>query len=153
MKYLCSFILAMMFSLPAQSTEYRLPFVELQGGVTKIPFVEREWTLGAERDEWYLYIENSMLNKHKDVLEFHAVTSYKTPYFSDGLRNMVGKIYTYGVLNCKQSVLNIFYEWYVDPNETVIFKSSYEFGAYTVEMVTPNSARNEIYNQICKERV
>lgn len=153
MKHLFPFVMVILFSLPVNSAEYRLPFVELQGKVIKIPFVEREWTLGAERDEWNLYIENGMLNKRKEIHEFHAVTIYKTPYFSDGLKNMISKIYTYGVLNCKQSALNIFYEWYVDPDETVIFESSYEFGAYTVEMTTPNSARNEIYNQICKESI
>lgn len=153
MKHLFSFVMAVLFSLSSQAAEYRLPFVEIQGGVTKIPFVEREWTLGSEREDWLLYIENGMLNKYKETYEFHAVTAYKTPYYSDGLKSMVSKIYTYGILNCKQSVLNIFYEWYVDSEETLIFKSSYDFGAYTVEMSTPNSARNEIYNQICKETI
>ena len=153
MKYLFSFIIAVLISLPSYSAEYRIPFVELQNGTTKIPFIENEWILGAGRDEWDLYIERGMLDKHKEIYEFHAVTAYKTPYHSDGLRTKVSKIYTYGVLNCKNTNLYILFEWYVDPEETLIHRSSFEFGAYTVEMITPDTARSEIYNLICKETI
>ena len=153
MKYLFSFVMAVLISLPSYSAEYRLPFVESQDGFTKIPFIENEWILGAGRDEWDLYIEKGMLDRHKEIYDFHAVTAYKTPYYSEGLKNKISKIYTYGVLNCKQANLYILYEWYTDVDETVIYTSSFEFGAYTVEMVTPDTARNEIYNQICKETI
>ena len=153
MKRLFSFIMAVLFSLPVYSAEYRLPFVEQKDGTTKIPFIEREWILSVGRDEWDIYLEKGMFDKHKEMYEFHAVTAYKTPYYSDGLKTKVSKIYTYGVLNCKQSVLHIFYEWYVDPEENMIFRGTYEFGAYSVEMETPDTARNEVYNLICKEMI
>ncbi len=110
MKYLCSFILATLLSLPVQSAEYRLPFVEQKDGVTKIPFIEREWILSVGRDEWDLYLEKGMFDNHRETYEFHAVTAYKIPYHSDGLKAKISKIYTYGILNCKQSVLHILYE-------------------------------------------
>ena len=153
MKYLCSFILAMFLSLPAQSTEYRLPFVEQKDGATKIPFIEKEWILSVGRDEWDLYLEKGLFDKYKETYEFHAVTAYKIPYDSDGLKTKISKIYTYGVLNCNQSVLHILYEWYVDPEENMIFRGTYEFGSYAVEMETPDTARNEVYNLICKEMI
>lgn len=154
MKYLFSFVMAVLISLPSFASDgYRLPFVELQNGVTKIPFVESEWTLGSEASDWLLYIEKGMLKKHQNMYEFHAATVYKKPFYSDGLKTDVSKIYTYGVLNCKDANLYILFEWYVDPDESLIFRGSYEFGAYTVEMLTPNSARNDVYNQICKESV
>jgi len=153
MKYLFSFIIAVLISLPSYSAEYRLPFVESQDGFTKIPFIENEWILGSGRDEWDLYIEKGMLDRHKEIYEFHGVTAYKTPYHSDGLKAKVSKIYTYGVLNCKQANLYILYEWYVDVGDNVIYTSSHEFGSYTVEMLTPDTARNEIYVQICKEMI
>ena len=153
MKHLFSFVMAVLFSLSAHSAPYRLPFVESQGGFTKIPFVEKEWILGAGRDDWDLYVEKGMFDQHKDMHEFHAVTAYKTPYQSDGLRAKVSKIYTYGVLNCNRGVLDILYEWYVDIDENIIYTSSHEFGSYTVEMLTPDTARNEVYTQICKEMI
>ena len=154
MKYLFSFIIAVLLSFPSFASDgYRLPFVELQNGVTKIPFVESEWTLGTERSDWLLYIERGMLKERKSMVEFHAVTVYKKPYFSDVLKSDVSKIYTYGVLDCKQSTLHILYEWYVNPDETMIFTSSHEFGAYAVDMAASGTARNEIYNQICKESI
>ena len=153
MKHLFSFVMAILISLPSYSAEYRLPFVELQNGVTKIPFVENEWTLGTERADWFLYLEKGMLKEIKAMQEFHAVTVYKKPYFSDGVKSDVSKIYTYGVLDCRQATLHILYEWYVDPDETMVFMSSYEFGAYAVEMLTPDTARNDVYNRICKESI
>ena len=107
MKRLFFFIMAMMISLPSYSAEYRLPFVESQNGIVKIPFVEKEWILGADRDNWSLYIEKGMYEKHQAIIEFHAVTAYKKPYYSDGLKTIISKIYTYGALDCKNGNLHI----------------------------------------------
>ena len=54
MKRLFLFIMAIMFAFTANAAQesYRLPFVELQNGSTKIPFVEHEWVLGTERTDW-----------------------------------------------------------------------------------------------------
>ena len=150
MKRLFLFVMAVFLATTAYAANpYRLPFVELQGGVTKLPFIEKEWILGSDRDEWSLYIEKGMYGEKKAVHEFHAATVYKKPYYSEGLKTTISKIYTYGALNCRDGNLYILFEWYVDPNETLIHRSSFEFGAYTVEMLTPDTARNEVYNQIC----
>jgi hypothetical protein len=132
---------------------YRLPFVELQNGSTKIPFVEHEWVLGTERTDWLLYLEKGMLKEHKSMYEFHGATVYKKPYYSDSIKTEISKIYTYGVLNCNEANLYILIEWYVDVNENIVFKSTHEFGRYVIEMLTPSSARNDVYNQICKETI
>ena len=154
MKRLLLFVMALMFAFTANAEQYRLPFVELQNGITKIPFVQNEWVLGAERADWLLYIEKGIFrNPSQPMYEFHAATLYKKPYHSDGLSTDVSKIYTYGVMNCNEANLYILFEWYVDVDETLIFKSSHEFGAYTVELLTPFTARNDVYNQICKERI
>ena len=154
MKRLFSFVMAVLVVFTAHATEpYRLPFVEIQNGVTKIPFVENEWTLVTERADWLLYIENGMLKEHKDMYEFHGVTLYKKPYRNESIKSDVSKIYTYGVLNCKEGNLYILFEWFVDPDETLVSRSSHEFGAYTVELLTPSTARNDVYNQICKETI
>ena len=155
MKRLFFFVMAILLAFTANAAQesYRLPFVELQNGSTKIPFVEHEWVLGTERADWSLYLEKGMLKEHKSMYEFHGATAYKKPYYSDALKTKVSKIYTYGVLNCNEANLYILIEWYVDVNENIVFKSSHEFGTYIVEMLTPSSARNDIYNQICKETI
>mgnify|MGYP003332605418 CR=1 FL=1 len=153
MKRLFFFVMMVLISLPSYSADYRLPFVESQNGVTKIPFVENEWVLGSERVEWKLYIEKGMLEERAAIHEFHAVTVFKEPYYNDAIKSKIAMIYTYGALNCRDGNLHILHEWYVNPEETLVDKSNYEFGAYTVEMLQPNTARNEIYNQICKESI
>jgi hypothetical protein len=155
MKRLFLFVVAALIAVAAQASEqYRLPFVELQNGVTKIPFVEQEWVLGAERADWLLYLEKGIFNKpNQSMYEFHAATLYKKPYYSEAIRTEVSKIYTYGVMNCNEANLYILFEWYVDVDENLVFKSSHEFGAYTVELLTPFTARNDVYNQICKDSI
>ena len=155
MKRLFFFVMAVMFAFTANAGQesYRLPFVELQNGSTKIPFVEHEWVLGTERTDWSLYLEKGMLKEHKSMYEFHGATVYKKPYYSDSVKTEISKIYTYGVLNCNEANLYILVEWYVDVNENIVFKSTHEFGTYVVEMLTPSSARNDVYNQICKETI
>jgi len=154
MQRLFLFVMAVMFAFTANAESYRLPFVELQNGSTKIPFVEHEWVLGTERADWLLYLEKGMLkNQNQPMYEFHGATVYKKPYYSDSVKTEISKIYTYGVLNCNEANLYILIEWYVDVNENVVFKSSHEFGSYIVEMLSPITARNDIYNQICKETI
>jgi len=154
MKRLFFFVMAVLITFTTQAAEsYRLPFVELQNGSTKIPFIEQEWVLGTERADWLLYLEKGMLKEHKSMYEFHGATVYKKPYYSDSIKTEISKIYTYGVLNCNEANLYILIEWYVDVNENIVFKSSHEFGTYVVEMLTPSSARNDVYNQICKETI
>lgn len=154
MKRLFSFVMAILFAFSVNAKEsYSLPFVEIQNGPTKIPFIQDEWVLGAERAEWSLYLEKGMLKEHKQMYEFHAATVFKQPFYNNAIKAEVSKIYTYAVLNCKDAQLFILFEWFVDPDETVVFKSSHEFGAYTIEMLTPNTARNEVYIQICKETI
>ena len=155
MKRLFSFVMAVLIAFTTQAAEpYRLPFVEIQDGTTKIPFIEQEWVLGTERADWLLYLEKGMFkNQNQPMYEFHGATVYKKPYYSDSVKTEISKIYTYGVLNCKEANLYILIEWYVDVNENIIFKSTHEFGRYVVEMLTPSSARNDVYNQICKETI
>ena len=154
MKRLFFFVMAALIAVAAHAESYRLPFVELQNGTTKIPFVENEWVLGPERADWLLFLEKGMFNKPgQPMYEFHAVTKYKKPYRSAGLSADVSMIYTYGVMNCNEANLYILFEWYVDIDENLIFRSSHEFGAYTVELLTPFTARNDVYNQICKEKI
>ena len=102
---------------------------------------------------WNLFIEKGVLKEHQTIYEFHAATVYKQPFYNEMTRSDVSKIYTYGVLNCKEANLYILFEWFTDPNENVVFRSTHEFGSYTVEMLTPNTARNEVYNQVCKETI
>ena len=149
------FIVMVFFAFNVYAAEsYRLPFVEIQNGTTKIPFIEQEWVLGTERADWLLYLEKGMLKDQKQPMyEFHGATVYKKPYYSDSVKTEISKIYTYGVLNCNEANLYILVEWYVDVNENIVFKSTHEFGAYIVEMLTPSSARNDIYTQICKETI
>jgi hypothetical protein len=147
--------MAVLITFTTQAAEpYRLPFVEIQNGTTKIPFIEQEWVLGTERADWLLYLEKGMFKDQKQPMyEFHGATVYKKPYYSDSVKTEISKIYTYGVLNCNEANLYILVEWYVDVNENIVFKSTHEFGGYVVEMLTPSSARNDVYNQICKETI
>ena len=155
MKRLFFFVMAVVITFTTQAAEpYRLPFVEIQDGTTKIPFIEQEWVLGTERADWLLYLEKGMFKDQKrPMYEFHGVTVYKKPYYNDSVKTEISKIYTYGVLNCNEANLYILIEWYVDVNENIVFKSSHEFGTFVVEMLTPSSARNDVYNQICKETI
>ena len=154
MKRLFFFVMAALFTIVVQAAEsYRLPSIELPNGTVKIPFIEHEWTLSVERADWNLFIEKGVLKEHQTIYEFHAATVYKQPFYNEMTKSDVSKIYTYGVLNCKEANLYILFEWFTDPNENVVFRSTHEFGSYTVEMLTPNTARNEVYNQVCKETI
>jgi len=82
------FIVMAFFAFNIYAAEpYRLPFVEIQNGTIKIPFIEQEWVLGTERADWLLYLEKGMLKDQKQSMyEFHGATVYKKPYYSDSIK-------------------------------------------------------------------
>ncbi len=96
MKYLFSFLMAVLVSLPSYSAEYRLPFVELQNGAVKIPFVEKEWILGSDRDNWSLYVD-----VHNKIImrQYHEFGSYVS-----NMNNPNTIRYNVYNLLCKESV-------------------------------------------------
>ena len=57
MTRLLLFVMAVLMVLPVYSAEpYRLPFVEIQNGPIKIPFIQGEWVLGVERADWIVFL-------------------------------------------------------------------------------------------------
>lgn len=155
MKYLLAFIMAAALSMnvSANQKDFNLNIQRLDNGKETIPFVPDAWEFVTESTSYKVSVEKGALRTEQDNVEFHSVTVFNEPFFYDSVGSLVDKIYTYGVLSCKEKVLYIFNEVYIDPKEIIVFNSIHQFGTFVVELETPNTMRNDILKAVCYKSI
>lgn len=155
MKYLLAFIMAAALSVnvSANQTDFNLNIQRLDNGKESIHFVPDAWEFITESTSYKVSVEKGALRTEQDNVEFHSVTVFNEPFFYDSVGSLVDKIYTYGVLSCKEKVLYIFNEVYIDPKEIIVFNSIHEFGTFVVELESPNTMRNDILKAVCNKSI
>ena len=153
MKYLLTFIMAVAFNVSANPTDFNLNIQRLDNGKETIHFVPDAWEFVTESTSYRVSVEKGALRTEQDNVEFHSVTVFNEPFFYDSVGSLVDKIYTYGVLSCSEKNLYIFNEVYVDPKEIIVFNSMHQYGAFTVELESPNTQRNDIFKAVCYKSI
>jgi len=153
MKYLLAFIVAVAFNVSANQTDFNLNIQRLDNGKETIRFVPDAWEFVTESTSYKVSVEKGALRTEQDKVEFHSVTVFNEPFFYDSVGSLVDKIYTYGVLSCSEKNLYIFNEVYVDPKEIIVFNSMHQYGAFTVELESPNTPRNDIFKAVCYKSI
>ena len=155
MKYLLAFIMAAALSMnvSANQTDFNLNIQRLDNGKETIRFVPDAWEFVTESTSYKVSVEKGALRTEQDLVEFHSVTIYNEPILYDAVGSLIDKIYTYGVLSCTEKNLYIFNEVYVDPNEIIVFNSMHQYGSYTVDLVSPNTPRNDIFKAVCYKSI
>ena len=153
MKYLLTFIMVVAFNASANPTDFNLNIQRLDNGKETIHFVPDAWEFVTESTSYKVSVEKGALRTEQDNVEFHSVTVFNEPFFYDSVGSLVDKIYTYGVLSCSEKNLYIFNEVYVDPKEIIVFNSMHQYGAFTVELESPNTQRNDIFKAVCYKSI
>ncbi len=156
MKYLFSLILVM-FMATAHATkppEYKLEIVPIPNTEEElIVHNPKDWEFVDKSSDYKVYVEKGMLGYKNESFEFHAVTEYNVASPMSFTDIPIKRIYTYGVLSCKEANLYLLIDLYVDVNNKIILRQYHEFGSYVSNMSVPNTLRNNVYNFICKESV
>ena len=155
MKRLLALVMTVTLLLPvsAKQKDFNLNIQRLDNGKETIHFVPYAWEFVTESTSYKVSVEKGALRTEQDNVEFHSVTIFNEPFFYDSVGSLVDKIYTYGVLSCSEKNLYIFNEVYVDPKEMIVFNSMHQYGAFTVELETPNTPRNDILKAVCNKSI
>lgn len=155
MKYLLAFIMAasLSFNVTAKQKDFNLNIQQTDNGKETIHYVPDAWEFVTESTTYKVSVEKGALRTDQDAVEFHSVTVFNEPFFYDSIGSLVDKIYTYGVLSCKEKNLFVFNEVYVDPKEIIVFNSIHEFGSFVVELESPNTMRNDILKAVCNKSI
>jgi len=153
MKRLFSFLLATFLSLPVLAGDFELDFLSNKDGTKTIIHNPDDWLLVSDTAGFDLLIDKTLIKEKKPIYLLHSVTLLKPPRTFAGVDGIVDRIYTNGVLVCDQTIVILASEFFTDKNGVVKFVTSFESNSYVVEVATKNTARNDVYNLLCKDSI
>ena len=153
MKKLLALLLVISSISFAKQKDFDLKFEHYNDRPSKLIYDYKDWQRVAHKDDYVVYVEKNIVGTSEEILHFHALTIYNEPFYYDTLKDVVEKIYTYGVLNCKVKQLAIVNEFYVKVDESIIYTANYEYGSNILEMDEPNSIGFDILSSICNKTI
>ena len=131
---------------------YELGVINNSDGSRGIIHNPDEWVYAELGSSYKVYIEKSMIGHKGDEVDFHSVTEFNTFEEYKGLPYKIKRIYTYGVMSCKRSMLMIFVDMYTDLENTIRFSSAYQNGSYIVDM-NETELRKQIKYMVCGDTI
>jgi hypothetical protein len=153
MKHLFTVLLTALLSLPTIAADFELDFLRNNDGTQTIIHNPKDWLLVSSLSGFDLYIDKSLVKEKKPNYLIHSVTILKPPRTFAGIDGTIERIYTNGILMCDNALLALSSEFYTEKNGVIRFYNAFEPGAYLVELSTKNTARNDVYNLLCKDSV
>lgn len=151
MKYLFSFVIAVLMtcSLHAEQSDYKLNFTNDD----VIVHNQNDWYFVTQSDGYDIYIEKSTVGAKQEIVSFHAYVPYHVPQEFYGIDVPVSALYVFGSLHCGRKQLMMLMDLYVDANNKVVFRNSYEVNSNIVSLNVPHTTRFDILNLVCKESI
>lgn len=106
-----------------------------------------------ENDVYNFYIREGVYQIAPEQYLVHTMVEY---ILVDGIEYAqlgysVKRIYNYGMLDCNLRVFNLFSDVFTDSDNIVVYSETYEMDEFKSELMTPNTARNAVYNKVCIE--
>lgn len=119
----------------------------------KIKHNSNDWESAATTTQFELYINKGSIATTEKVPAIHSLVEFYDPngVKFEAFPTPIKRIYTYGVLECKNGLFHLLTSWYVDKNHKIIFKQMHEFGTYEVEVLTKNTPRNDLFLLVCSK--
>lgn len=142
-------LLAVMFifSSGAMAAEFNLQFAD----PAHIHHNSNDWVPVAATSQYELHVNKSSVAVADTVVEIHTLVEF---YTADGvvvskLIVPVKQIYSRGVIECKNQILHLTTEWFVDTNNQIVYIQKHEIGTYAIDVSTKNTPRNDLYQLVC----
>jgi hypothetical protein len=141
------FVLALISTPILAATEFRLKFTD----PTQIEFNAEDWVKVSREDVYDLYISKDAVSSNQSKVKVHSMVIFHEPKGRElsGVLAPVKKIYSFGMMDCKEAILYLVTDLFVDVNEQVIYMQNHDFGDYRVDLKEPNTARNAAFLKVC----
>lgn len=112
---------------------------------------DQEWQLAAQSNIFQLSVHHSSLGRSTRIVPVYSVTEFNNPAGQqyEMFNEPIYKIYTFGLLECHNSLFSILQHWYVDKNNKIVYNETKSAGTYVVDMRAPNTPRNDLYRLVC----
>lgn len=152
MKKLLALLLVVSTLSFAEQKDYTLPIESIDNQTEKINFIPDDWEYVTEVDRFKILVEKGALGLNEDHVNLYTVTIFNKLTFFSFLQEDIDKIYTYGVLNCNNKSLDIYYDLYVGQNQNIVYRSYYSYG-FNINLNEPNSIKIDILNTVCNKSI
>ncbi len=116
-----------------------------------IQFDQTVWQQAAHTNNYGLFVHKKSLNTHEltlemtSLVEFHKPGGFKFELFPVPVK----RIYTYGIIECKNGVFNVLNSWYVDSSDKIVYTETHSLDSYIVDMTEQNTPRNDLFRMTC----
>ena len=155
MKYLIIAILSALVSFSvAADTNFELDVIRGSKGEPKIIYNGDEWVKVTSAAAYDVYVPRVILaDKGKEAYRFFGMTVFNKEESFSIIPVPVKKIYSFGILKCKESRLYLAGDFFTDSNDIIVHSQEHDWGTYITDMGVPNTIRNDVYNAVCKESI
>jgi hypothetical protein len=142
-------VVALFLFIPIVKADHNLAIIDKH-----VSYNSEDWQLAAQSNLYSLFIHKKSLNtgdlvvEMTSMVEFHNLDGYKYKAMSENTK----RIYTYGIIECKNGLLNLMNGWYVDKTDKIIYTEDHLVIEYQVDLREPNTPRNDLYKLVCPNR-
>jgi hypothetical protein len=155
MKNFLALILSLTLALTAYAEnpkQFSLKFEKL-GDKERIIHNPSDWHYVGKEPLFFLSIEKGMIGYKNEFFEFHSVTEFYKPYKYQALSDPIYRVYSYGMLNCSEGTFYLLISLFVDKNNFIVFREYHDFGTYVSPLRVENTARQNVYDILCRDSV
>lgn len=115
-----------------------------------VKYVPNDWIFLKHESDYSFYVNNGGFEKaHSNLLMIYTLLVFDKPRIIKDTDITIEKIYTFGLLDCDNSLFSMIGELYTDPGGVVHQNLLFEEGEYVVKMNSPGTARKEAYLSAC----
>jgi hypothetical protein len=131
----------------AAADNYKLEF----DGPTQIVHHSNDWRVVAQTSQYNLGVDVQSIGTGDSVVAIYTLVDFTKSGGDkiDGIGSLVQRIYSYGIIECKNKLFNILNDWFVDSNGQIVYNQVHSVDAYLVDMSTPDTPRNLLLQSVC----
>lgn len=140
-------LIALTFSTIATAVDFELK-TDNTGVITH---ESSDWVLTSKAANFDLYVNHSAIGSTERVTAIYSVVEFHQPggFRFEALPVPVKRIYSFGLLECKNGIMNLLASWYVDTNNKIVYNQSHSLDSYLVDMREKNTSRNDLFRVVC----
>ena len=142
------FIFALLISVVGVANSFELKFSD----PTQIVHNNSDWALASRSATYDFFVNIESVGTNDSTVRVHTVVAFTDPAGGnfDQLSVPISRIYSFGIMECKNGIFNLLNDWFVDNTNQVVYTQLHPLDSYIVEMKTPNTPRNDLFRLVCK---
>jgi len=110
---------------------------------------DRQWELIAHDDKYDLYVNKGGFEVTDNYLRMHSMIVFHKDEQVSFITTPVRKIYSYGLVDCKNKALFLLSDFFTDSNHIVVWQQSHEMGSYITNLDGVGTPKYNMLIKLC----